>query len=156
MKRLRNFLRLTSSDRCLLVSAMFLLGAIQLGLWLLPFPKLRRLLQKVSQANIELQEVNSATVGRIAWAVAVVSRYIPGARCLAQALATQVLLGRRGCRSKLCIGVARNQQGQLSAHAWVESQGRIVIGGLGDMSRYTPLPLQEGESYERDRWCSFS
>jgi len=43
-------------------------------------------------------------------------------------------------------------QGQLQAHAWVESQGRIVSGGLKDLWRYTPLPLLEGKYNERDRW----
>jgi len=41
---------------------------------------------------------------------------------------------------------------QLQAHAWVESQGRIVSGGLKDLWRYTPLPLLEGKYNERDRW----
>lgn len=156
MKRLRKFLLLTKRDRSLIVSALFLVGAIRLGLWLLPFQTLHRLLQKTTQTNTELQEVNQATVDRVAWAVVVASRYVPGARCLAQALATQVLLHRRGCPTNLRIGVARGKEGQLRAHAWVESQGRIVIGNLENMSIYTPLPVQEGESYKRDRWYSFS
>ncbi len=88
MKRLRKFLRLTKRDRRLLVSAVFLVGAIRLGLWLLPFQTLRRLLSKITKATHEWQEVNQATVGRVAWAVVVASRYTLGARCLAQALAT--------------------------------------------------------------------
>lgn len=141
---LRKFLALSGRDRRLLVSAVFLLGAIRLGLWLLPFQTLNRLLQKVTQVNIEVQEVNSATVDRVAWAVMVARRYIPGALCLAQALATQVLLGRRGYQTDLRIGVAR-KKGQLRAHAWVESGGKIVIGGLGS-NLYTPVPIQEIES----------
>ncbi len=122
MKRLRKLLILTSSERRLLVSAVFLLGAIELGLWLLPFQTLRRLLQRMAKGNTEVQEVDSATVSRVAWAVTVVSRYIPGARCLAQALATQVLLAKSGYLTDLRIGVARGKGGQLRAHAWVESQ----------------------------------
>lgn len=141
---LRKFLALSQRDRHLLVSAVFLLGAIRLGLWLLPFQTLNRLLQKITQLNTEVQKVNSDTVD-IAWAVSVASRYIPGALCLAQALATQVLLGRRGYQTDLRIGVARGKKGQLRAHAWVESQGKIVIGGLGNCL-YTPVPIQETES----------
>jgi hypothetical protein len=44
-------------------------------------------------------------------------------------MAMQVLLGRLGQRSELRLGVARKLGGQLEAHAWVETQGRIVIGG---------------------------
>lgn len=142
---LRKFLALSDRDRRLIVSAVFLLGAIRLGLWLLPFQTLNRLVQKISQVNTDLQEVNLANVDRVAWAVSVASRYIPGALCLAQALATQVLLGRRGYQTDLRIGVARGKKGQLRAHAWVESGGKIVTGGLGNCL-YTPVQIQETES----------
>jgi hypothetical protein len=102
-----------------------------------------------------LQEVEKASVDKVAWAVMVASHYIPGARCLAQALATQVLLERRGYPTQLRIGFTRGMGGQMSAHAWVESQGRVAIGGAGNISYYTLLPLQEGESYKRDRWYLF-
>ena len=140
---LRKFLAVSGRDRHLLVSAVFLLGAIRLGLWLLPFQTLNRLLQKITQLKTEVQEVNSATVDRVAWAVMVASRYIPGALCLAQALAAQVLLGWRGYQTDLRIGVAR-KKGQLRAHAWVQSRGKIVIGGLGNL--YTPVPIQKTKS----------
>jgi len=81
----------------------------------------------------------------VTWAVAVASRYVPLVTCLTQALATQVLLGRCGHPASLRIGVARSERGQLQAHAWVESQGRIVFGGLKNLSHYTPLPPLEGE-----------
>jgi hypothetical protein len=93
----------------------------------------------------EVQEINQASVDRVVWAVTVANRYMPGeVKCLARALTTQVLLGQRGHQALLRIGVAKGEQGQLEAHAWVESQGRIVIGDLADFSRYTPLPPLEG------------
>jgi Transglutaminase-like superfamily len=155
MKRLRKFLSLTPSDRVLLINALLLLGAIRLGLKLLPFQTLRRLLARMAQPIRTLQEVEKASVDKVAWAVMVASHYIPGARCLAQALATQVLLERRGYSAQLRIGFTRDKGGQMSAHAWVESEGRVAIGGAGSMALYTPLPLKEGESHERDRWYLF-
>lgn len=146
MKRLRKFLHLTSGDRRLLVSAALLLGMIRLGLWLLPFQTLRRLLARMIQTTSVLQDTDQVSVDQVVRAVAVASRYMPGGvKCLARALATQVLLGRRGHRADLRIGVAKGSAGQLEAHAWVESQGRIVIGGLKDLARYTPLPNLEAE-----------
>ena len=146
MKRLRKFLYLTASDRQLLVSAGLLLGTIRLGLWLLPFQTWRRLLVRMTQTAEELPQTNQLCVDKVVWAVEVASRYMPGrVKCLARALATQVLLGRCGHLAQLRIGVAKSEQGQLEAHAWVESQGRIVIGGLKDLARYTPLPPLEGE-----------
>ncbi|HEY9875191.1 MAG TPA: lasso peptide biosynthesis B2 protein [Candidatus Obscuribacterales bacterium] len=144
MRRLRKFLSLTASDRQLVVSAALLLAGIRLGLWLLPFKTLRHLLTLIAQAPLELQPTNQVSVDKVVWAVAVVSRYMPGeVKCLARALATEVLLGRSGHQAELRIGVAKGEQGQLEAHAWVESQGRIVIGALKDLARYTPLPTLE-------------
>lgn len=145
MRQLYKFLRLTSGDRQLLLSTAILLGAIRLGLWLLPFQTLRRLLARIMQTFTEL-EPEPFPVGRSVWAVEVISWRMPGGvKCLAKALATQVLLSRCGHSTQLCIGVAKDKKGKLEAHAWVESQGRIIIGGLTDMARFTPLPSLEGE-----------
>jgi hypothetical protein len=76
----------------------------------------------------------------VAWAVSLVSRTVPGATCLTQALAAQVLLSWRGCGSRLGIGVARPAAGGLVAHAWLESDGMVVLGGP-DIGSYTPLDL---------------
>jgi hypothetical protein len=146
MQRLRKLVHLTSSDRHLLVSAALVLGAIRLGLWLLPFQTLRRLLARSISVSTELQASDQAFVGKVVWAVEGASRYMPGGvKCLARALATQVLLGRCGHPTQLYIGVAKDKQGNLEAHAWVESQGRIITGGLRDMTRFTPLPSLEEE-----------
>lgn len=146
MRQIYKFLQLTSGDRHLLVSTAILLGAIRLGLWLLPFQTLRRLLARIMQISTELQEPNQFSLNRAVWAVEVISWYTPGGvKCLARALATQVLLSRCGHQTQLRIGVAKDQEGKLEAHAWVENQGRIVIGQLRDLSRFTPLPALEGE-----------
>ena len=156
MKRLRKFLSLTPSDRVLLINALLLLGAIRLGLKLLPFETLRRLLARMAQPIRTLQEAEKASVDKVAWAVMVASHYIPGARCLAQALATQVLLERRGYPTQLRIGFTRDKGGQMSAHAWVESKGRVAIGGTGNMTRYIPVPLSEVKSDESGSWHLFT
>jgi hypothetical protein len=78
------------------------------------------------------------------WAVTAASRYVPGATCLAQALAAQVLLGRTGYPARLRIGVAKGEERKFEAHAWVESQGRVVIGGPG-LGRFTPLTTLAGD-----------
>lgn len=78
------------------------------------------------------------TVEDITWAVRRVSRSVPGATCLTQALAAQLLLSRRGHASRLRIGVTRPADERLRAHAWLERDGVILIGGAG-VAAYTPL-----------------
>ena len=60
------------------------------------------------------------------------------------ALDTQVLLSRRGHPTLHHIGVAKGEEGCLEAHAWLESRGKVVIGG-SELERYTPLLALEGE-----------
>lgn len=84
-------------------------------------------------------------MGRIAWAVTRASRAVPGAACLTQALAAQVLLERHGFPARVQVGVRRSDGAQLLAHAWVESDGRILLGGT-DLSGYTPLAVLERET----------
>ena len=48
---------------------------------------------------------------------------------------------RAGLPADLRIGVMKEASGKLLAHAWVESDGRIVVGNLpGGVGLYTPLP----------------
>ena len=69
------------------------------------------------------------SVQDVAWAVRRASSVVPGATCLTQALAAHLLLARRGYASRLRIGVARESDEKLRAHAWLESDGIIVLGG---------------------------
>ncbi|MBE9036792.1 lasso peptide biosynthesis B2 protein [aff. Roholtiella sp. LEGE 12411] len=155
MKQLRKFFSLTSSDRLLLIKAVLLLGTIRVGLKLLPFQQLRGLLAKIAQPRAKLQAVDEAFVNKVAWAVTVASPYLR-AVCLPQALATQVLLDRRGYPTQLRIGFTRNKGGQMSAHAWVENQGQVVIGGAGNIGRYISVPIPEVESDESGSWHLFT
>ncbi len=142
-KHLQKFWRLSPSDRRLLVTAVLLLTAMRLGLWLLPFRTLRRILvcraQGPSQSAIRMPLLPE----RIGWAVATAGRYVPRATCLTQALTAQLLLERREYPARLCIGLARTEGKRIQAHAWVESQGRVLLGS-GELSRYTVLLALEG------------
>ncbi|RAM51547.1 MAG: lasso peptide biosynthesis B2 protein [Hapalosiphonaceae cyanobacterium JJU2] len=140
MRLLFKFLRFEAGDRHLLIMTLILLAAMRLGLWLLPFRTLLKLLPRISGSQVTQQ----VSVDKISWAVKTVSRYIPGVKCLARALTTQVLMNRNGHSCELRIGVAKGEKGILEAHAWIEHEGLIVMGYLADLSRFMPLPSLEG------------
>lgn len=60
--------------------------------------------------------------------------------CLTEALVVHRLLRRKGYPSLLRIGVRKASQSELEAHAWVESQGVVVIGARGLSEKHVPLP----------------
>jgi len=136
MRKIRKFFNLSSSEQRLLIKAWILLGIIRLGLELFPFSTLRKLLNRLRFLMGGFKKDFSEEY--LVWSVAIVSRYIPKATCLAQALTAQFLLQQAGHQACLHIGVTEADEGRLKAHAWVESQGRILIGGF-DLNSYTHL-----------------
>lgn len=146
MRRLRSFFKLNRGEQHLLLITFILLAAIRLGLWLLPFRNLLKILQKISKPDFLLPEDKSQiSASKIVWAVNVASRFMPGTvKCLARALSTQVLMTYHGYSPELRIGVAKKEGGELEAHAWIEYQGRVAIGNLPDLSRFIPLPSLQG------------
>jgi hypothetical protein len=58
------------------------------------------------------------------------------AQCLTKALVAHYVLGRRGITTDLVVGAAVNG-GRFRAHAWVECEGRILVGAGTDV--YAPL-----------------
>jgi hypothetical protein len=144
MRRLyKKYLALPSYDRRLLTQAALLLVVVWGGLRLLPFQRLCRLIAQVPATPATRSSDRGADIRPILWALDVASQYVPKATCLTRALALQVFLHRRGQASRLHIGVAKSQAHILEAHAWVEYQGRVVLGDSPDLSRYTPLPVAE-------------
>ncbi len=143
MKQLIKLLQLTTKERQLLINTYFLLGAIRLGLWLLRFKTLRQWLAKLERTSFPEQE--AAELNSVIWAVNLASRYqLGGVKCLARALTTQVLLSRRGYPAELRIGVVKKENNQLLAHAWVESNGEIVMGAIRNLAEFKPFPAWSG------------
>ena len=133
---IRKFVRLRTPDRAVLTRTVLTLAAARLATGVLPFAVGRRLL-------VGEQRSSTPTVTRdqVRWAMSRAQRVVPGATCLPQALAAEALLKRGGLPADLRIGVMKDASGKLLAHAWVESEGRIVVGDLpGGVDVYTRLP----------------
>ena len=131
----RKYLRLPARDRAVLTRTVLTLGAARLVTWLLPFAVGRRLLVGKQRSTTP-----TLTRDQVRWAMAHAQRVVPHATCLPQALAAEALLTRGGLPAELNIGVMKTG-GKLAAHAWVESDGRIMVGDLGnELAAYKRLP----------------
>ncbi len=140
MKRRDKLRFLSWQERRVLLYTYLLLNTIRLALWLLPFGTLRQQLKAIPSIWVEHETVRPVAVNFIVWAVAIAGRYAPGrAKCLARALTTQLLLNRYGYRHELHIGVAKDDSQMLEAHAWIEYQGQVIVGGLSNLNRFKPL-----------------
>ncbi len=142
IKLINKFRALPFKEKLLFAESLFLLTVLRLGLSLLSFKTLLSLLEKVRQKHGE-RIYGQHAIDRMAWIVDVSSRYLPFSTCLTKALTLQILLARKGLPYSLNIGVFKTDEGKLDAHAWLKSEGRIVIGHLEDLSKYSLLPLNE-------------
>lgn len=130
--------RIAGMDLPLLIEAIAVLALVRLGLWVLPFKAVGRMTAKTIPRR---REGPAPAVQRVAQAIVRGARVVPGATCLTQALAAEVLMRRAGCPAALRLGIARDPGGPLRAHAWLESDGVAVVGG--GLSDYTLLPTFE-------------
>jgi len=112
----------------LVLKACILIPSVRLGLAVLPYRAVLRLLAPLSRVADAPSGPPTEAIERIVWAVALVARHSPRSTCLVQALAARVLLRRAGVSADLRIGVARNAGSGIQAHAWVESNGAVVLG----------------------------
>jgi hypothetical protein len=113
--------------RLLLQAAPAVVG-VRVALWVLPSRFTLRIVRRLA-VPASHSAAPSVAIGTVIWAVESVSRRVPRATCLTQALAAQLLLRAHGYDSTLCLGVAGGGSDDFMAHAWVERQGRILIGG---------------------------
>jgi hypothetical protein len=138
----RKLWRLPPAERRLLLMAASLMVVIKLGLTVLPYRRLRKLVDGASFVARRRPLVLASAPELITRAVARASRTVPGATCLTQALAAKVMLERFGYPARVHVGIGRTEGAPVIAHAWVESDARIVLGGA-ELTRYTPLPALE-------------
>lgn len=134
---IRRFVQLEKTDRRLLLRTGGVLAAARLCIWVLPFNTARRLIVPPPPARPALR----LAPDRVRWAIGIAQRLIPDATCLPQAIAAESLLTRDGHAVALRIGVLKNAAGALEAHAWVECEGRVIVGDLPEgLGKYTQLP----------------
>lgn len=123
------FFRLPARDRVLIIEAVFSVAAVGLALSLLSFQRLLILLEKASVQFRARDLGERPPSSRIVWAIQAASKRVPEVNCcLPRALAARFLLVRWGYPAELLLGVAMNKDGNLEAHAWVETLGKVVIG----------------------------
>jgi len=138
MRRLRKFASLPGVERRLILEEVLLLWAVRFSLWVLPF----RIVNGYVATHARARRRSRAAVplDRLAWILGAAGTLLPGKRtCLVRALAGRLLVAGEGYTPTLRLGVARDADGRLDAHAWLECDGRVLVGG-GGLDRYTPFP----------------
>jgi hypothetical protein len=140
MSRLHKFLCLSHADRFYLLEAAVWLGLARLALLILPFRWIALWLGRHMALAQDLAEGTPAELlTRISWGVTTAGCHLPwDCTCLTQAMAGKAMLKCRGVPSTLCLGVAKDEETYLQAHAWLRCGDRILTGWQG-IAKYTVI-----------------
>jgi len=138
IRRLSNFIRRSPEEHRLFFAAVLWLAVSRLATWRVPFRRIAPYLGRHmghTPASLSPEPVN--LFRQVRWAVQTAARYAPWrCLCLEQAMTAKALLHRRGMQSTLYLGVARDETGELKAHAWLRC-GSVILTGARDMKQYT-------------------
>ncbi len=134
MNRLRQFRSLPAAEKWLFLACLCVLALARIALGAVSFSRLHRF---VPHGTREARDEDLETLRR---AVSRAARIVPGATCLPQALAGQVILAARGLKSTIRVGVTTGPKGDFLAHAWLMSGRTVVLGGSAtDVGNFTPI-----------------
>lgn len=146
MKRILRFFLQPYPTKKLLLESLSLMLLIRISLWIFPFGWLRRCLERFESSRGDHKEVDWQVINEVIRAIRTSSRLVPKATCLTQALATRTLLRLRAQDSQLRIGVDKDAEDLLTGHAWVEIDGRIIVGKVPRQERYTVMKQSSASS----------
>lgn len=138
----RWFKRRPKSEIFLFVQAFVALTSTRLALHWVPLPVLRRRVWRTLVTVHRLPEGQRLPMARVLRCANVAARFMPvSTTCLATAIVLQALLHRHGYPVQLRIGVRLPAAGQFAAHAWLEHEGNIIVGGPASVvDQYKALP----------------
>lgn len=108
-------------DNAFLFRTWMMLGVTAVALRIAHYHKVRKMFSRKLTGRPWSPE-------SIGWAVTTSARYVPGAKCLAQAILAETLLLRSGFPARIHVGITKPGDSRLRAHAWVECEGVVVVG----------------------------
>lgn len=119
--RLKRFLARRWSDNLFLLRCWMMLAVTTTALRFIHYRKCRHIFSH----DLAPTHWSPESIG---WAVTTAARYVPGAKCLAQAIIAETLLLQSGFPAHIQVGVTKPGESRLRAHAWVECEGVVVVG----------------------------
>lgn len=135
----RKFIRLPWSTKRTLFQVALLLPLARVALVVFPF----RVVAQFAERSVDRRRTGAADPRferEVTWAASGLGRIMLADRpCLTQALVVQWLLARKNMSATLRFGVNKTSAGKLVAHAWLERDGRNIIGGRQAHFRYVPM-----------------
>lgn len=117
-----------------------LLGIVRLMILIFPFRKVAGVMGRSNQETTyslpERKQQRAKILG--SWIMYIASHTPWESKCLVQALTGLITLGLLGIPGTIYLGVNRDNNNRLTAHAWLRA-GNEVVTGEDEMHKFTPV-----------------
>lgn len=130
-RKFKRFLKLDFKIKVDFITVFFYTAFYRAFILFIPFNKLRKRMGNYKEESpMEVSKGIYKSAGYISWVVKTVSKYTPWeSKCLVQALTAQRMLKKRNITSTLYLGVQKDKNNKMLAHAWLRTGKYYVTGG---------------------------
>lgn len=131
---------LPSEEKILFFSALLLVLKVRILTTFLPLSFFSSSLGVQHKIAPDYQDaLNLTALYKVSRTIKRTSTYLPFKnKCLVDAIVAKKLLKKLGCESTLYLGVGRDDERKIIAHAWLDCYGTIVTGEKG-MERFVAV-----------------
>lgn len=137
MNLLKKLIAIPAYDKFLFFIALALSFFVKIIVFTLPLRWYRRLLVQSGKNSLQYSSNRNKTIKSIATAVNRCSRFAPWkTRCLVDAFTAKLLLQWHGIPSTMFMGVNKDEEKKLVAHAWLKC-GEVFITGKRGYRKFT-------------------
>ncbi|MCE7792757.1 lasso peptide biosynthesis B2 protein [Salipaludibacillus sp. CUR1] len=142
MRKIKAFLFLNLESKLLMIEALLYLGWARI-LKQKPFSKVAPSLGQYMEetAQVLADSESKKDLARVSQAIHMMSKYtFWESKCLVKAIAAMKMLERRRIGSTMYLGTAKDEKGDLIAHAWLRSGPYFICGSEG-MEKFTVVSM---------------
>ena len=118
----------------LLLQTYLILVFFKVALKFVSYDKIYSTIKVLYGKPVNSYKKHATYVGKLIWAVTRLKK-LTKTNCLEQALTVHVLLNSKSIDNTLHIGFIKGKGG-FSAHAWIQAENKVLIGGGATLSLY--------------------
>lgn len=129
--KIKKFLKLDFKYKIMFFEAFFYMGIYRMCIKFIPFKKLNKYMGKLNEESTNCININNYRIAKqVGVAILTISRFTPWeSKCLVQALTAQKMMKKRKISTTLYLGVKKDDENQLIAHAWIRCGTFYITGG---------------------------
>lgn len=133
INKVKIFLKMDKEMKILISKAFYLTGYYRFSILFVPFNKLAKRIGTISlESTIEPEEVFIPYIRKVRKAVMMTGKNTPWeSLCLVQALTVQKLLKKKRIDNTVYLGLFKDANSKVLAHAWIKCGNKVVVGEKG-------------------------